>query len=254
MALENATFINGLVESNPTSTDSVSQADDHIRLLKATIKATFPSVTGAITKTQAQLNDGLEKSGGTMTGALVLAGAPAADLQAATKAYVDTQVSTRLPTGIITMWSGAVDAVPTGWALCNGTNGTPDLRDRFVVGAGSSYAVGATGGSKDAIVVAHSHSASTAGAGGHNHYVAAGGAREDLTGSNYVRVSAAGGEGGLVNNNFEYELQGTPNVADVGLTSSVGNHTHGVTVDSTGSSGTNANLPPYYALAYIMKL
>lgn len=52
-----------------------------------------------------------------------------------------------ISTGIITMWSGAVNAIPAGWALCNGENGTPDLRGRFVVGAGNSdYAVGATGG------------------------------------------------------------------------------------------------------------
>ena len=51
-----------------------------------------------------------------------------------------------IPTGLISMWSGAADAVPAGWALCDGTNGTPDLRDRFVVGAAGNYAVGATGG------------------------------------------------------------------------------------------------------------
>ena len=44
-----------------------------------------------------------------------------------------------LPTGVIVMWSGAVSTVPSGWALCNGQNGTPDLRDRFIVGAGSSW-------------------------------------------------------------------------------------------------------------------
>lgn len=43
------------------------------------------------------------------------------------------------PSGVICMWSGATTAIPTGWALCNGSNGTPDLRDKFVVGAGSTY-------------------------------------------------------------------------------------------------------------------
>lgn len=93
MALETANFINGLNSSNPQATDSVSQADDHIRLLKATIKATFPNVAGAVTKTHTEINDGLEKSGGTMTGTLVLSGAPSSDLHAATKAYVDSAVS-----------------------------------------------------------------------------------------------------------------------------------------------------------------
>ena len=52
-----------------------------------------------------------------------------------------------VPTGAIMMWSGASTAIPTGWVLCDGTNNTPDLRNRFVIGAGSTYAVGATGGS-----------------------------------------------------------------------------------------------------------
>jgi hypothetical protein len=98
MALENATFINGLNASNPLSTDNVSQADDHIRLIKTTVKATFPNVTGAVTKTHAEINDLLEKSGGTMTGPLTLSGAPASNLQAATKAYVDTADSGKAAT------------------------------------------------------------------------------------------------------------------------------------------------------------
>jgi len=56
MALETATFINGLVATNPVSTDGLAQADDHLRLIKATIKATFPNITGAVTVTQADLN------------------------------------------------------------------------------------------------------------------------------------------------------------------------------------------------------
>lgn len=59
---------------------------------------------------------------------------------------VVADLDTAMPSGGIIIWSGAVASVPTGWYLCNGSNSTPDLRDRFVVGAGSSYAVGATGG------------------------------------------------------------------------------------------------------------
>lgn len=51
-----------------------------------------------------------------------------------------------VPAGAIIMWSGTTSNIPTGWALCDGQNGTPDLRDRFIVGAGPGYAVGATGG------------------------------------------------------------------------------------------------------------
>jgi hypothetical protein len=56
MALESATYINGLVTTNPTSTDALAQADDHLRLLKTTVKATFPNVAGAVTATHAELN------------------------------------------------------------------------------------------------------------------------------------------------------------------------------------------------------
>ena len=56
MALETATYINGLVATNPVATDGLAQADDHMRLIKATIKATFPNITGPVTVTQADLN------------------------------------------------------------------------------------------------------------------------------------------------------------------------------------------------------
>ena len=56
------------------------------------------------------------------------------------------QINSPFPSGGIVMWSGSVASIPSGWLLCDGTNGTPDLRNRFIVGAGSTYAVGATGG------------------------------------------------------------------------------------------------------------
>jgi len=76
-----------------------------------------------------------------------------------------------IPPGTIVMWSGSVANIPQGWALCDGTNGTPDLRDRFIVGAGGGYAVGATGGEAFhtltvAEMPAHSHSVDYANASG----------------------------------------------------------------------------------------
>ena len=76
------------------------------------------------------------------------------------------------PTGGIILWSGAANAIPTGWVLCDGQNSTPDLRNRFVVGAGDSYAVDATGGSADATLVSHTHGSGNLGtgnAGSHSH-------------------------------------------------------------------------------------
>lgn len=56
MGLESATYINGLVASNPTSSDNANQGDNHIRLIKSAVKATFPNLTGAVTLTQGDIN------------------------------------------------------------------------------------------------------------------------------------------------------------------------------------------------------
>jgi len=138
--------------------------------------------------------------------------------------------------GMIMMWSGSIASIPTGWALCDGTSGTPNLTDRMVIGAGSSYSVDGTGGSKDAIVVSHTHTASTSTAGNHRHSISAIIADDLHSPPNFIPSS---------DNSYGSATH---------YTNYAGDHTHGVTVNSTGSSGTNANLPPYYALAFIMKL
>jgi hypothetical protein len=169
----------------------------------------------------------------TGTGSMVLSASPTfTGTPLATTASVstdNTQIATTafvrdiIPAGIISMWSGSIASIPTGWLLCDGTNSTPDLRNRFIVGAGSTYAVAATGGTADAVVVAHTHSVTDP---GHFHSVNAGG-----TASNQL-VSG-----------------GTVNLAGSNTASAV----TGISIQSAGTSGTNQNLPPYYALAYIMK-
>ena len=96
-----------------------------------------------------------------------------------TKVFAGCNTVTELgsiPSGLIAMWSGASDSIPNGWLLCDGNNNTPDLRNRFIVGAGSSYSVGNTGGSDTVSlntnqIPAHSHgfSLSAASAGAHTH-------------------------------------------------------------------------------------
>lgn len=117
MALESATYIDGLVETNPTSSDNANQGDNHIRLIKSAIKATFPSVTGAVTVTHSQINSvtgKLDLAGGTMTGALTVL-TPTATGHAATKGYVDTAVAGKANTththviGDVTGLQGALD-------------------------------------------------------------------------------------------------------------------------------------------------
>lgn len=145
--------------------------------------------------------------------------------------------SSTLPTGMILLWSGAIGSIPSGYYLCDGNNGTPDLRDRFVVGAGNTYAVNATGGSTDAIVVAHTHTAtstSTVTDPGHNHTY------------DGIRQSSPFNAGG--NAVFAPNPNATTGTSTTGITVATS-----TTNASTGTSGTGANLPPYFALCYIMK-
>jgi len=157
----------------------------------------------------------------------------AANTQVATTAFVSNSLSNILPSGVIVMWSGSVASIPAGWLLCNGGNGTPDLRDRFVIGAGSTYSPAATGGSANAIVVSHTHSATSVVTDpGHAHSYTAPSGSDDpgIAGGSVVASTIASTTGNAI----------------TGITVAT-------TVNSSGSSGTNANLPPYYALAYIMK-
>ena len=142
-----------------------------------------------------------------------------------------------LPSGVIILWSGAIGSIPSGYYLCDGTNGTPDLRDRFIIGAGNTYSVSQTGGSADAIIVSHTHTATSSVTDpGHSHSIQTKGASSGYDPARaVVRANTTDGS--------------QPNLIDTATT--------GVSVStsiaSTGTSGTGANIPPYYALAYIMK-
>ena len=161
----------------------------------------------------------------------------------ATTAYV---ANSSIPSGGIIIWSGSAASIPSGWYLCNGSNGTPNLRDRFVVGAGSTYDVGNTGGTADATVVSHTHTGSTNSAGSHRH-----GLNANVGGSLAILGAATARIAGISNTptgqSFVTSYSGT------NIMEEVSNHDHSFTTGSSGSSGTNANLPPYYALCYIMK-
>lgn len=145
-----------------------------------------------------------------------------------------------LPSGAIVLWSGAVVAIPTGYVLCDGANGTPDLTNSFVIGAGDTYAVGATGGADT-----HDHGGDTgdhvlteAEMPSHSH---GNGVADDNAGSIMVYGLKASPLGGNVDN-------GAGTNSTQGITETVGSDTaHSHTIASAN------NLPPYYALCYIMK-
>ena len=151
--------------------------------------------------------------------------------QVATTAFV---INNGVPSGCILLWSGSIISVPSGWYLCDGTNGTPNLTDKFIVGAGSTYNVANIGGSANAVVVSHNHTANVTDP-GHSHTIV----------DSQVNTRT----------NPFFNWVGTGG-ASVGVTGAGTNaNTTGITVgiSTTGVSGTDANLPPYYALAYIMK-
>jgi microcystin-dependent protein len=144
----------------------------------------------------------------------------------------------RIPPGLIAMWSGSAANVPSGWALCDGSNGTPDLRDRFIVGAGGSYNVGSTGGAAQVTLTvgqlpSHSHQGTISNAGAHTH---------TYYGNTYGMIAGMGGDNAI-------RYPGTNR-----QTSESGSHSHTFTIQATGGGQPHENRPPYYALAYIMKL
>jgi microcystin-dependent protein len=141
-----------------------------------------------------------------------------------------------VPVGGIIMWSGSIATIPTGWALCNGSNGTPNLTSKFIVGAASDsgtgeifnsstgetsgiYAPGNTGGST-------AHKLTVDEIPSHAHRVG-------------TRDSTADG-GGIPQNEF---AQNYPSVQNIYVTS-----------QSVGGDDYHENRPPYYALAFIMRV
>ena len=164
---------------------------------------------------------------------------------------------TTIPAGLISLWYGSIGSVPSGWLLCDGSNGTPDLRDRFVVGAGSTYSVSATGGSADAIVVSHSHTATSTSSSsvsdpGHSHQAMTSGHGTSAAANGFftTHTTPYAANGAVSFGTSSGTLSNGTDNATTGISVSTSTST---TTQTAGVSGTNANLPPYYALAYIMK-
>lgn len=178
------------------------------------------------------------------------AGSPV-ELRLTTQSILDAVDDARIPRGIISMWAGGVHDVPSGWHLCDGTNGTPDLRDRFIVAAGNSYSPGYTGGSltyTPAITVNGSgtgvqvgyHTLTVGEMPSHSHTLliykggeSAGGRCDSYGRRAYIQGDTCLPTGGNQGHNHP--------IVDYG-------HTHSAYASAIDSR------PPYYALAFIMKL
>ena len=247
MALETGTYIDSLVATNPVATDALSAADDHMRLIKSTVKASFPNITGAMTASHTKINNGA------------------------------------VPIGTIVMWGLAVSAIPTGWNICDGTNGTPDLTGLFVRHADADAAgtvnVGDTGGAAtDAIT--------TSSGGSHTHTAEAGGNHDHggATATHALTVDELPAHqhgSGVGNSNSAAFLHGSQaasdpnsfttdsdNTNEEALTELIGGgsaHSHAITASGTHTHTTDSQgahthtatvdtLPPFYALAFIMRI
>jgi len=191
-----------------------------------------------------------------------------------------TQLS--MPVGLISMWSGAIANIPQGWALCDGANGTPNLKDRFIVGAAGAYNVGSTGGKNqvtlsESQMPSHNHSGNTSNGGRHKHtgYTNSNGSHlhnyrdgyfiEEFTseqdkfssfGSEYQGTNFHGNHGLDRNNQYiwyknrQTERKGTHSHS-LNM-QNAGSHNHSFTTNNKGSGLAHENRPPYYALAFIM--
>lgn len=205
----------------------------------------------------------------------------AGSTQIATTDYVKTAVGTvsalittsqTIPAGIIMMWSGVVSAIPAGFKLCDGTNSTPDLRNKFIVGATGAYTIGQTGGRTDAVVASHTHTASSTFTGeqmsSHTHGVNDS-QHKHITGVGITSGFELFGKSDAITAHRVQMETGSSFESLTGVQAYTSSSTTGIsvnpgtagtpagsvttTVASSGTSGTNQNLPPYYALCFIMK-
>lgn len=131
------------------------------------------------------------------------------------------------PVGMITMWSGSTSNIPTGWALCDGQNGTPNLLNRFIVGAGDTYTVGATGGSDTVTLTV-----------------------DEMPTHNHDFYSYSGSGSGIARDYLQASGGGIVEQVSGQITRSTSTNM----IADKGSSNAHENRPPYYALCYIMKI
>ena len=134
-----------------------------------------------------------------------------------------------IPSGCILMWFGSTATIPNGWHLCDGSNGTPDLRNRFIVGAGSSYSPGNTGGS-DSVSLSTSQMPSHTHSGGSISFTIPTVIAGDETTDGCLYTQAAP--------NYRTPIEGSGSIS----------------IGYSGSGSSHENRPPYYALCFIMKL
>jgi microcystin-dependent protein len=254
MSLETASYIHQLNPANPSGADRLKDGDDHIRMLKAALKATFPGIQGALSAS-------------------------------VTHTFLNSLAASLVPTGIICIWSGLEANLPAGWAICDGrtvpksdgsgTVVTPDMSDKVPVGVSPSRIVRATFGQYSKTFTsgaagAHSHTVTIASAGAHSHTGASGSTtltvaqmpahRHFVVADAQNSSSAAGPATGNAvvartdnGNNSSAYLAGAPWMdANVGPTSPTGGsegHTHTISADGAHIHTATLDAAPDHAHA-----
>lgn len=244
MSLETAQFIHQLNPSNPSGADRLKEGDDHIRLLKAALKNTFPGLTGPLDAS-------------------------------VTNEFLNGLAASLVPAGAIMLWQGVPATVPTGWAICDGrevpksdgsgTITTPNLAGRVPVGVSSDHALLSTFGAESQTVTtevagSHTHEASAAEAGAHTHTVSGktGSAKTGVTvdAAANTKVDAGSSATNVPRLPFTTNDPGHEHRLDA-TAASAGAHTHTVTVkqvDGHAHKVTSSTLQPSLTLYFIIKV
>jgi len=241
------------VKATNFATKDTLPTGDSNKIVKGTeIDNEFNSVSGAISSKA-------DIASPTFTGtpAVPTPTAGSNTTQIANTSYVRGELTTLIPSGVILLWSGSVASIPSGWVLCNGSNSTPDLRDRFVVGAGSTYAVGATGGANtvtlDATMIpSHTHTITATGSSGntstdHTHSLTASG-----TTSGHSNDHTHTGTTGNNSVGHSHTFSGTTSGQSATHTHSVSDpgHAHGIdTVQGDTNSGARGRTDAFQSTA-----
>jgi len=298
---DSITNANGVLDINVLDVDSL-KVNNNIVINSANYNNYAPTKTGGGASGTWNINitgdantlDGKNSTYFAPTESPALTGTPTAptaaagtnNSQIASTAFVQTALTSALPRGAVIMWYGSAGSIPSGWALCDGSNVggylTPDLRDRFIVGAGSSYNLGSTGGTSSVTLSAdqlpsHSHSGSTdTQSSNHTHNFSA---VTSSAGVHYHtfpgddQLDGASGRGGWVaayDDAFPYDAKsnrsGGGKVWQTSQSGSHGhtisgttdgmsqNHAHQFVTNSVGGGAAHENRPPFYALFYIIKV
>ena len=264
MALETGTYIDSLNASNPTATDALSQADDHMRLIKSTIKATFPNISGAVTSSHTELN--------------LLDGLATTDIL--------------MPSGSVIIYGGT--SAPTGWLFCDGSaisrstyaalftaiattygagNGSttfnvPDIRGRVVAGKEASASrlttgtgnidggtLGAVGGNQG-----HTLTSAQSGLPAHNHSLTMDAHTHTFTGTPHSHTFLRGQDafhdisGSTGSGNFFGNISHSTQNTTAGGSNSTVTTTGTIANNSAANAGSpHPNVQPTIILNYIIK-